>query len=85
MILGKSIVNKSNPLIEGIDQPLLPPGISANYGGTDSLDNSGVVKFVRIEYAGAVVAPNKELNGLTLGGVGSGTTLHRVHGRLGRR
>ncbi|MGN7720509.1 hypothetical protein [Chitinophaga sp. 22620] len=78
VILGKSIVNKSNPLIEGIDQPLLPPGISANYGGTDSLDNSGVVKFVRIEYAGAVVAPNKELNGLTLGGVGSGTTLHHI-------
>lgn len=78
VILGKSIVNKSNPLIEGIDQPLLPPGISANYGGTDSLDNSGVMKFVRIEYAGAVVAPNKELNGLTLGGVGSGTTLHHI-------
>lgn len=78
VILGRSIVNKVNPVIEGIDLPTLPPGIDVTYGGTDSLDNSGVFKFVRIEYAGAVVAPNKELNGLTLGGVGSGTTLHHV-------
>lgn len=83
VILGKSIVNKVNPVIEGIDLPTLPPGIDVTYGGTDSLDNSGVFKFVRIEYAGAVVAPNKELNSLTLGGVGSQTTIHHVEAAWG--
>ncbi|WP_346316117.1 hypothetical protein [Chitinophaga sp. YIM B06452] len=83
VILGKSIVNKVNPVIEGIDLPTLPPGIDVTYGGTDSLDNSGTIKFVRIEYAGAVVAPNKELNSLTLGGVGSQTTIHHVEAAWG--
>jgi hypothetical protein len=38
-------------------------------------DNSGSLKYVRIEYAGYPINPNQEINGLTLGSVGSGTTL----------
>jgi hypothetical protein len=48
------------------------------YGGTDDNDNSGVLKFVRIEYAGYAFLPDKELNGLTLAGVGRGTTIDHV-------
>lgn len=41
-------------------------------------DNSGVLKYVRIEYAGYAFIPDKEINSLTLGAVGSGTTIEYV-------
>lgn len=43
-----------------------------------SADNSGTLKYVRIEYAGYPVNPNQEINGLTLASVGSGTTLDYI-------
>jgi len=48
------------------------------YGGADDADNSGILKYVRIEYAGYAFLPDKELNSLTMGGVGSGTTIDYV-------
>jgi hypothetical protein len=48
------------------------------YGGADDDDNSGVLKYVRIEYAGYAFLPDKELNGLTLCGVGRGTVVDYV-------
>lgn len=48
------------------------------YGGLNDLDNSGELRYVRIEYAGFAYAPNNELNGLTLGAVGSGTKISYV-------
>ena len=57
-----------------------PTGIgqSTLYGGSDSTDNSGVLKYVSIRFGGFEFASNKEINGLTLGGVGSGTTIENV-------
>lgn len=75
VLLGKAPVNKVNPTIEGINLPSVPAGIDVNFGGTTSNDNSGILRYVRIEYAGATIATDNELNGLTCGGVGSGTTL----------
>ncbi len=53
-----------------------------NYGGIDAADNSGTIKYVRIAEAGKVAGPNNEINGLTLQGVGHGTTVEyvQVHG-----
>jgi hypothetical protein len=48
------------------------------YGGNDDLDNSGVLSYVRIEYGGYVFAQNKEINGLTMGAVGSGTQIDHI-------
>lgn len=48
------------------------------YGGTNDDDNSGSLKYVRIEFPGYVYQPNKEINGLTLGAVGRGTTIDYV-------
>jgi hypothetical protein len=42
---------------------------------TDAADNSGTMKYVRIEYAGIPLSPDNEINGLTFGSVGSGTTI----------
>jgi len=53
-------------------------GPDASYGGTNPNDNSGVLRFVRIEYAGIPFQPNQEINGLTLGGVGQGTQIEYI-------
>jgi hypothetical protein len=71
IILGKAPVNQSNVTIEGISPPI-------EYGGNDPNDNSGVFKYVRIEFAGVALTPNNEVNSLTLGGVGRGTEIHHV-------
>ena len=71
IILGKAKTNRSSePTIEG--------GIGRAFGGTNDADNSGVLKYVRIEYAGIAAMPNSEINALTLGGVGSGTVIENV-------
>ena len=48
------------------------------YGGNNPADNSGVLKYVRIEYAGYAFLPDKEINGLTFGGVGNQTVVDYV-------
>jgi hypothetical protein len=71
VILGKAKTNRlSEPTIEG--------GIGRPFGGNDDGDNSGILKYVRIEYAGIAALPNSEINALTLGGVGSGTVIEHV-------
>lgn len=51
---------------------------NAIHGGNVASDNSGNMQYVRIEYAGMALEPNKEINGLTLASVGSGTTLRYI-------
>jgi hypothetical protein len=71
VILGRAKTNRSSePTIEG--------GIGRPFGGTNDSDNSGILKYVRIEYAGIAALPNSEINALTLGGVGSGTVIEYV-------
>ncbi len=55
----------------------------AVYGGTDAADNSGILRYVRIEFAGTTFQINNELNSLTLGGVGSGTVIEHVQSSYG--
>ncbi|MFZ4059210.1 MAG: hypothetical protein ACOYKE_13795 [Ferruginibacter sp.] len=71
VMLGNAPTNRSTtPIIEG--------GINSEYGGAVVADNSGSLKYVRIEFAGIAADPNSEINGLTLGGVGSGTTIENI-------
>jgi hypothetical protein len=73
ILLGKAPTNRPldpAPTIEG--------GVGRQYGGTDPLDESGILRFVRIEYAGIAAEPGSEINGLTCGGVGSGTIIENV-------
>jgi hypothetical protein len=53
-------------------------GLGTKYGGSDDNDNSGVLKYIRIEFAGYAFMPDKEINGLTFGGVGKGTTVDYI-------
>jgi len=81
IILGKAPHNKGvNNNIEGGLTPTVA-GQEAKYiqfGGTDAADNSGVLKYVRVEYAGIPFSVDNEINGITFGAVGSGTTIDYV-------
>ncbi len=48
------------------------------YGGADPADNSGVLKYISIRHGGANIGEGNEINGLTLGGVGSGTVIENI-------
>lgn len=54
-----------------------------SYGGDDPQDNSGVLKYVRVEFAGREISPDNELNGITWAGVGAGTTCDFVQSHMG--
>lgn len=70
ILCGKAKNNATEMPIEG--------GPNAPHGGTDDADNSGVISYVRIEFAGFPFADDAEINGLTLGSVGSGTKIDHV-------
>ena len=61
-------------VIEGIPSTEL----RIRYGGTDPEDNSGVLRYVSLRHGGTVLAADNEINGLTLGGVGSGTVIDYI-------
>jgi hypothetical protein len=78
ILLGKASfnINSGTNNIEGI-----AASIDTEYGGgltPDDNDNSGTLKYVRIEFAGYVYGPNQEINGLTFGAIGRGTTVDYV-------
>ena len=60
--------------IEGIPADV----VEGNYGGPDAADNSGTITYVSIRHGGTLIGEGNEINGLTLGGVGTGTTIHHV-------
>jgi PKD repeat protein len=78
---GGIILCGKAPINDPAGSRLAEGGIDASkglYGGTDPNDNSGILNYVRIEYAGIAYLPNNETNGLTMGGVGLGTTIDYV-------
>ncbi|MBK6519980.1 MAG: T9SS C-terminal target domain-containing protein [Polyangiaceae bacterium] len=73
VILGKAPINEAGgeAEVEGFQEPQL-------YGGTDADDDSGTLEHVRIEFGGIEISDGNEINGLTLAGVGRGTTVDFV-------
>jgi hypothetical protein len=53
-------------------------GTSAFYGGNTAADNSGRLRYVQIKFSGFEISPGNELQGLTMAGVGSGTTVEFI-------
>lgn len=81
IVLGNAPISASNDQgdvsevqIEGI--PTSDP--NGLYGGDDDQDNSGVLKYISIRHGGANIGAGNEINGLTLGGIGTGTTVEHV-------
>ncbi len=77
IILGKATHNEpvDAMAIEGIPDDV---GFDNKWGGTDDADNSGTFKYVQIRHGGTDIGAGNEINGLTMGGVGSGTTISYV-------
>lgn len=80
MICGKAPVNLNNPAtgIGGRNFEATPGYNETFYGGTDATDNSGTMRYCRIEFAGDARLANQELNGLMLAAVGNGTTVDHI-------
>ncbi|MEM7548396.1 MAG: hypothetical protein AAF363_01880 [Bacteroidota bacterium] len=78
IVLGNAPIseetNNGTDQIEGI-----PPDEGfAEYGGNDSDDNSGIIRYVSVRHGGAILGDGDEINGISLGGVGSGTTIEFI-------
>lgn len=83
VLLGRSTNNNSNGIsnIEG-----LPISSDTEFGGgnnPDPNDNSGILRYVRLEFCGYTYQPNQEINSLTMGSVGKGTTIDYVQVSFG--
>ena len=63
--------------MEGLT-PDFPGDTKVLYGGGDDTDDSGSIEYLSLRYGGRVVGLANELNGLSLGGIGSGTTINHV-------
>jgi hypothetical protein len=76
ILLGRSANNTAAATqnIEGI--PTTEP--RGTFGGNDAADNSGTMKYVSIRHGGSIIGANNEINGLTLGGVGTGTVIEYI-------
>ncbi|WP_338839601.1 hypothetical protein [Flavobacterium ginsenosidimutans] len=86
VLLGDAQTNTgvTTNVIEGLgDQPNVS---DFYYGGSNNAHNAGILKYVRIEFAGRILdaATGVEINGLTAGGVGSGTSIDYVQVSYGR-
>ncbi len=71
VILGRANQNQPNPAVEGITP-------AAYFGGTNDADDSGSLKYVRVEFAGIELTPNNETNSITLGAVGNQTEFENI-------
>jgi len=67
IILGNAPTNKGESFIEGL--------VGVPYGGHDPDDDSGILRYVRVWYGGAVIGQDNEINGISFGAVGRGTTV----------
>ena len=76
IILGNASLNSSpgESAIEGIPTD----ETRGLYGGTVDTDNSGTIRYVSVRHGGTDIGAGNEINGVTMGGVGSGTTIEYV-------
>ena len=82
VMLGAARINQSTGTnqIEGVSAT----DNRGEYGGTDDSHDCGQLRYTRIEFAGFELSTDNELNGLTLGGCGSATTLDYVQVHRGK-
>ena len=86
VIVGNARGNRSgNIIVEGSDGSVVGanPGGVVYTGGTNDADNSGTMKYVRVEFAGYATLQDAELNSFTLAALGSGTTLEYLQSMSG--
>lgn len=81
ILLGRAPISDCNTAVAGGSancQNVIEGTTGSLYGGNVPTDNSGVLRYVQIRYSGFAIAPGNELQSLTTGGVGSGTTIDHI-------
>jgi hypothetical protein len=81
ILYGNAPIHKANGATSGRFEAfdIVPNDLRNFYGGTNASDNSGVLTYNRLEFGGGLVTEiNKEINGLTLCGIGNGTTINHI-------
>ena len=78
LVLGNAPCSFSGDVAELQIEGIPASETAGLYGGTDAADNSGVIQYVSIRHGGAEIGEGNEINGLTLGGVGTGTTIDHI-------
>ncbi len=78
LILGNAPSSFSGDVTELQIEGIPTSDTNGLYGGTDAADNSGSIQYLSIRHGGAEIGEGNEINGLTLGGVGSGTTINHI-------
>ena len=78
LILGKAPASFNNNVSELQIEGIPVSDTNGLYGGSNPTDNSGIFKYVSIRHGGAEIGEGNEINGLTLGAVGSGTVIDNV-------
>lgn len=68
ILLGHAKQNQPDPAVEGITP-------NVYFGGENDNDNSGTLRYVRVEFAGIELTPNNETNSITMGACGNGTVM----------
>lgn len=76
IILGYARLN-STPGVSNIEG-IPTTETRGQYGGNDDADNSGTIRYVSVRHGGTDIGAGNEINGITLGGVGTGTTIEYV-------
>lgn len=78
LLLGKASISAENGDTESNIEGIPADSGFGKYGGSDDSDNSGIMNYVSIRHGGISIGEGNEINGLTLGGVGTGTTLSNI-------
>ena len=78
LILGNALCSFSGDVAELQIEGIPTSDVNGLYGGTNPADDSGSVEYLSIRHGGAEIGEGNEINGLTLGGVGSGTKINHV-------
>lgn len=78
IVLGYATISAENGDTEAQIEGIPASESYGTYGGNDDADNSGIIKYVSIRHGGAEIGAGNDINGLTLGGVGTGTVVDQV-------
>ncbi|MCH1433166.1 MAG: hypothetical protein L7U54_02810 [Flavobacteriaceae bacterium] len=78
LVLGNAPCSLSNDVTELQIEGIPTSDTNGLYGGSNAEDSSGSLQYISIRHGGAEIGEGNEINGLTLGGVGSGTTINHI-------
>ena len=78
IVLGNAKVSTADGDTEGQIEGIPATETYGTYGGSNNADNSGSLSYISIRHGGALIGAGNEINGLTLGGVGTGTTISNI-------